>query len=177
MSNLVERVARPIVGALLICLFCFGASALAADGDPVSLEVNLVRIDELLLHVGEITNPQPNMGIVMFTEVFEGLWLQVVQGAEELVVLPLDESGQFALVAYCVTSQNDGKVLTPVEYVILDLDNVPEELSLENAEAAALCYARVLPEQPSHDEAFASAPDGRVLYPELDALLEKLAEE
>lgn len=177
MSCLHKRVAKVISGLLFICLLFCGIGALAADPEPVSLTVNLVRIDELLLHVGEITAPRPNMGIAMFTEVFEGLWLQVVSGQEELAVLPLDESGQFARVAYFGDSQNDGRKLLPVAYVIFDLDSIPEEMTLENAEAAALCSYRVLPEQPSYDEAFASAPDGRALYPELDALLEALAGE
>jgi len=37
-------------------------------------------------------------------------------------VLPLDESGQFARVAYFAGAQGGGKVLIPMEYVILELD-------------------------------------------------------
>ena len=175
MFNSSKRVIKTITLLLLLCLVCTGIIAQATDSDAIKLTVNLVRIDDLLLHVGEITNPRPNMGIAMFTEIFEGLWLKVVTGSEELEVLSLDESGQFARIAYFADSQNEGRVLVPVKYVILDLDNVPEELSLENAEAAALCVFRVVPEERAYDVAFQSAQDGRTMYPEIDALLEKQA--
>ena len=177
MTSLLRRTVRLFVGCLLICLVCGGVSAQALVSDPVTLTVVPVRIDDLLLHVGEITNPRPNMGIAMFTELFEGLWLKVVTGPKELEVVPLDESGQFARVAYFADSQNEGRVLVPVEYVILDLDNVPEEMTMENAEAVALCVYRIIPEERSFATALELAPDGRTLYPELDALLEKLAME
>ena len=175
MTSLLKRTVRLFVGCLLAFLVCVGISVQTLASDSVTLTVDLVRIDDLLLHVGEIANPKPNMGIAMFTEIFEGLWLKVVTGPEEIEVLPLDESGQFARVAYFADSQNEGRVLVPVEYVIFDLNNVPEVMTMENAEAAALCFFRVIPEERSFAAAFETAPDGRTLYPELDALLEKLA--
>ena len=52
--------------------------------------------------------------------------------------------------------------------------NPSEELTRESAEAAALCAYRVVPEEREYDAAFEAAPDGRTMYPELDALIAKL---
>ena len=161
MNGLLKHIRKSLMCGLLAGLLCAAFIIGASASEPVSLEVCQVRIDSLLLHVGEIRNPRPNMGIAMFTEIFEGLWLQVVTGSEERAVLPLDESGRFARVAYFADSQNEGRVLVPVVYFIFDLDNAPASMTLEDAESAALCVFYVIPEERDYAAAFAQAPTER----------------
>ena len=53
------------------------------------------------------------------------------------------------------------------------LDNPPDIMNMraEEAEAAALCYFRFIPEEPLYSKALETALDGMELYPEIAAQL------